>query len=554
VTGLLLNLAVQPDLTSLGALLALGLFSSVTALGLSMVAYAPLRRHSRAVALGLAYPIILLDVYGSAHSGGSLATVWMLVTPTLVATAVSIFARRWWETVPLGVTVVLTHLLCWAHGLVSAEDTVALIFCHVLVTLFLTVATAVRVRTEGRLTRLNAALSNARREAEESAKAKSRFLATMSHEIRTPLNGVVGMADVLAGADLTADQADSVRTIRSSADTLLAVVNDVLDFSKIEAEAVHLERRPFAPAEVAREALRIIESAAQARGLRVALKLDTDVPPRVLGDPTRVRQVLLNLLSNAVKFTHEGSIRLGISYAPAGADDAEGCLSYTVADTGIGISADVQAHLFDSFTQADASTTRLYGGTGLGLAISRRLARLMGGDIDVASTVGLGSTFSFTVAASPVDGAAVEVGIRGHAEQSSPVDPSLRLLVAEDNAVNRKVVLRLLERLSLTADVAENGLQAVQALQAAAETGQAYQVVLMDIEMPYLNGLDATRRLRQALRPEDQPYVIALTAHTDAESRASSLEAGCNDHLGKPLRLDALEQALQDAAVSLQPA
>ncbi len=467
-------------------------------------------------------------------------TLWMLVTPTLVASAVRIFARRWWETIPIGIAVILTHLFCWSAGLVDSGDTAALIFCHVLVTVFVTIATAARVRTEARLKRLNAQLSASRAEAEEAVQAKSQFLATMSHEIRTPLNGVVGMADLLADADLSPDHADCVRTIRSSADTLLVVVNDVLDFSKIEAGGVALERVAFDPQRVGREAARIVESAAKAKDLSLSVERDDGVPDYVLGDATRVRQVLLNLLSNAIKFTHRGGVSVRLSYEPDGDR-----LRFDVTDTGIGIAPDAVGGVFESFTQADASTTRLYGGTGLGLAISRRLARLMGGDVEVESELGHGSTFSLVVRAERVEMDSEEMA----SPSIVPLIGEVRVLVVEDNAVNRKVVVRLLERLGLSADIAVDGVEAVEALHSAANVRSAYDVVLMDVEMPRLNGHDATRRLRAELPSDAQPYVIALTAHTDEQSRAASKAAGCDAHLGKPIRLGALEQALQSAGV-----
>ena len=396
---------------------------------------------------------------------------------------------------------------------------------------------------------LEAALATAR----EATQLRSRFLANMSHEIRTPMNGVLGMTDFLLATKLTTEQQEFAGSIKSSADALLALINDILDLSKMEAGKLRLDRVPFQLGATLAEVASVFALEARMKGLAFLSNFPPDLPRVVVGDPGRLRQVLRNLLGNALKFTDSGEIGIHAELLNEATNVIQ--FRFTVHDTGIGMTTDQQHRLFESFTQVDGSSTRRHGGTGVGLAISKQLVELLGGEIGVASEPGHGSRFWFTASfgkaapgemQTPSKPAAlpkppvrsVAPAPRPAVQKPVPVASHLRILLAEDNEINQRITLRLLEKLGVPADAVVNGREAVQALEK-----RKYDLVLMDCQMPDMDGFEATAIVRSREVGTHTP-ICALTANAMEGDRERCLAAGMDDYISKPVGLEKLQKAV----------
>lgn len=371
--------------------------------------------------------------------------------------------------------------------------------------------------------RMEEDLKDAINRANESMQAKELFMANMSHEIRTPMNGILGMCDLLMQTEVTGHQKKYLDAIKLSGDNLLTLINDILDFSKIEAGKLELEDIPFSISEISDGAINLVELKAEQKGLLLDLSVHRGIPKLLMGDPTRLNQVLLNLLSNAIKFTEQGTVSLSLDVVK---DEAEHVsIKIAVKDSGIGIPSEKLNHIFESFTQAQRDTSRKYGGTGLGLAITKNIVEMMGGNLLVDSKVNKGSIFYFTLRLKKVK---EEVHANGIKDFEIREDfEGLKVLLVEDNAINRLIATTLLEQWNCKVGIAENGVEAIEQLK-----NNTYELVLMDVRMPKMGGMEATQIIRTDL-DLDVP-ILALTANAIKGDNEKCIEAGMDDYLSKP--------------------
>ncbi len=492
-------------------------------------------------ALGVVHVLVLAGlVTGSSRlllpmRKGSIAYLLAVMAPL----ALRFFTQGNLLGVALGVCVVIFIAYMWnamLHSHAMLSNAIVLRFEHAQLAEELTAKNTEHETRE-------VELREAREKAESASRAKGEFLATISHEIRTPMNGVLGMLRVVRDTPLSNEQRGYLRTASDSAEALLLLLNDVLDFSKIEAGRLELEHAPFAPSVAVKAVSDLMMARARDKGLNFDLDQRDTVPGAIIGDATRLRQILVNLIGNAIKFTERGRVALTVDCVDRKADKA--VMHFTIADTGIGIDSAALERLFKPFTQADNSMSRRYGGTGLGLAISMRLAQAMGGALQVQSAVNKGTTFRLILPVRLPDASTLP------RTQEAPrfVTPSLkgRVLVVEDDTVNQQVIDLFLKKMNLVPTFAGDGEAAIQAA-----NPDDFDIVLMDCQLPGIDGMEATRRIRQKLG--DRPLVIvALTANASTHVREACLAAGMNDFLSKPVRFEMLAHLLQRHLPAAEP-